>query len=65
MDGYSKTMLEEDLARQMEYAMVKDDEPYLASPKIKNKMKYFCQVIRRIWNTKGWPEETIWERTAK
>ena len=65
VDGYSKTMLEEDLARLMEYAMVKDDEPYLASPKIKNKMKYFCQVIRRIWNTKGWPEETMWERTAK
>lgn len=65
VDGYSKTMLEEDLARLMEYAMVKDDEPYLASPNIKNKMKYFYQAIRRVWQTKGWPEETIWERTAK
>lgn len=65
IDGYSKTMIEEDLARLMEYAMIKDDESYLESPNIKNKMKYFYQAIRRVWKTKGWPEETIWERAAK
>ncbi len=65
IDGYSKTMVEEDLARLMEYGMIKYGEPYLASPNIKNKMKYFYQAIRRVWQTKGWPEETIWERAAK
>ena len=65
IDGYSKLMLEEDLARLMEFSMVNYDEPYLESPNIKNKMNYFYQVIRRVWNNKGWPEETIWERAMK
>lgn len=65
VDMYSKTMIQEDLARLMEYGMMKPDEPYLESANIKNKMKYFYNAIRRVWNTKKWPQETIWERAAK
>ena len=65
VDAYSKTMIEEDFARLMEYGMIRYDEPYLESQNIKNKMKYFYQAIRKVWKTGNWPEETIWERTAK
>ncbi|MGN0375385.1 MAG: hypothetical protein ACI4EN_07785, partial [Butyrivibrio sp.] len=65
VDAYSKTFITEDLARLMEYGMISPDEEYLSGSHIKEKMRFYYKAIRRVWDTTGWPEETLWEKAAK
>lgn len=65
IDIYSKTFLTEDLARLMEYGLTYTKEEYMASQHIKDKMNFYYQVIRKVWDTTNWPEETMWEKSAK
>ncbi len=61
VDAYSKTFITEDLARLMEYNMVFQDSDFLDSPHLKAKMKFYSEAIRKVWNSKNWPETTAWE----
>lgn len=61
IDPYSKTFLKEDIARLMEYSMGNPDWELLQSPHIVSKLNYYYGVIRAVWDTKGWPKQTIWE----
>lgn len=61
VDSYSKTFLTEDLARLMEYNMVFSDSEFLDSPNLKAKMTFYSEAIRKVWNSREWPEITGWE----
>lgn len=61
IDAYSKTFLKEDLARLMEYSMGSPEWELLESEHIVAKLNYFYSVIRKVWDTKGWPKQTVWE----
>lgn len=61
VDAYSKTFLTEDLAKLMEYNMVFSDSEFLESSNLKAKMTFYSEAIRKVWDSKEWPETTRWE----
>lgn len=64
VDPYSTTYPTEDRARLMEYLLM-DPESYVPSlyesVHVQEKLAYYFQCIRQIFDTTGWPEETLWE----
>ena len=58
---YSMTFPTEDRATLMAAAMM-GTEQYESSAGLQEKMHFYAQCIRESFNTKHWPEKTVWER---
>ena len=59
---YSKTFETEDVADFMGNLMAGEETPaYYAGPHLQAKGKYFFGLIRRGFDTTGWPAKTMWE----
>ncbi len=66
IDSYSMTYPTEDRARIFENIMVDDSwVDFNRFPKLKEKLRYWAQVIREGIGTDEWPEYTYWERLFK
>ncbi len=63
IDMYARTSAREDRARIMEYAMVGADAQFSSFPARTEKLRYIADCIRDGFDTAGWPEETVWEKT--
>ncbi len=61
IDDYSKTFLTEDLARLMQYGMMRSEEEYMDSNKIIAKLNFYYASIRSVWDSEDWPAKTDWE----
>ena len=62
IDSYSKTYLTEDLARLMEYDMAMPETEYMSSVHIQEKLNFYYDAIRTVWDTATWPDLTFWEK---
>jgi len=65
VDFYSRTNAFEDRARILEYALVGSDWIFSSAPVRLQKLQYLADCIRDAFDTAGWPEETVWEQTAR
>jgi len=65
IDIYSRTTANEDRARIMEYAMVDADWAFSNAEGRYAKLKFLSDCIRDAFDTKGWPEKTVWEKTLE
>ena len=62
---YSRTYPREDRATIMECAMMGLDAMFISAPHRQAKLEYLNQCIRDAFDTAGWPEMTVWEKTMK
>lgn len=61
-DSYSQTYPGEDRARLFEYLMYDTaNVGYMSMPHAREKLGYYFDVIRKVFDTTGWPEKTSWE----
>lgn len=59
---YSKTFQTEDVADLFGNLMKEDEAPeYFRGEHMQAKCRYFSQLIRKGFDTTGWPEKTSWE----
>lgn len=65
IDGYGMTYTLEDRARIMENAAIGNDDVFEDYPYLVDKLEYLCQYIRQGFDTTGWPEKTVWEKTLE
>ena len=68
IDTYSLSKATEDRARLFEYLMRYDSDyncSYFESAAMREKLHLYFDYIRKVFDTTGWPEETIWEYKLK
>jgi hypothetical protein len=65
IDDYSCRYPGEDRAKIMENAILGKTGHFENSPKLVEKLRYYCNCIRDAFNTEGWPEVTEWEKILK
>ena len=68
VDPYAKSFPNEDRARIMEYAMLDltdERRSNIEAEKIKVKLQYICEQLRKGFDTTGWPKKTIWEQALE
>lgn len=61
IDTYSNTTSGEDRARLFEYLMEDDAQNFYKCTHLIEKLEYRFAVIRKAFDTTGWPEKTSWE----
>ena len=64
IDEYATTNAMEDRARIMEYACYGLWKEIEVGNELKQKYHFYCDSIRKAFDTTGWPKTTLWEDTT-